>query len=220
MEKVILFGNGSVAQVLYVELMRDLQYEVAGFAVDPDYINEELLFGRPVIPFGEVHSVFPPQQYKMMIAVGYARVNKLRAERFYQAKEMGYRLISYLSPRASLWPDLKTGENCKIWANTLIQPFAQLGDNVFIGGGCTIGHHVVIKDHCFLAGGVIIGGSVTIEPYSFIGTGAIIRNRITIARESVVGAGSVILADTQEKGVYMARPAEQLPISSDQLPLK
>lgn len=63
------------------------------------------------------------------------------------------------------------------------------------------------------------GGSVTVEPYCFIGLNATIRNKIRIASHCYIGAGAVILQDTKEREVYMARPAELLPISSDDLPI-
>jgi sugar O-acyltransferase (sialic acid O-acetyltransferase NeuD family) len=220
MERVVLFGNGSVASVVHCFLAHDSPYEVAAFTVDREYIKEDTLSGLPVVPFADVESVYPPDEYKMLVAVGYTGVNRLRAERYYQAKAMGYQLISYISSRATTWPGLVIGENCVVGANSVIQPFVEIGDNVIISSSCTIGHHAAIKEHCFLASGVAVAGGVTLEPYAFLGTSAIIRNRITVARESVIGAGAVILEDTQERGVYIARPADLLPIPSDRLLLR
>jgi len=217
MEKVILFGNRAVASVIYTQLSEDEQFDVSAFTVDRAFIKEESLFDLPVIPFDEVQSKYPPDEFKMMIAVGYVKVNKLRAERYYQAKEMGYRMISYISPQASVAKGITVGENCHIAQFCTIAPFSHLGDNVFIGTGSIIGHHSVIKDHCYLAASVRISGYVTVEPYCFFGINAIVRNKVTIARQGIIGAGAVILGDTNEKGVYMSHPAERLPIESDKL---
>lgn len=220
MERVVLFGNGSVARVVHCFLSHDSPYEVAAFTVDGEYINEDTLCGLPVVPFADVESIYPPDEYGMLVAVGYIGVNRLRAERYAQAKAMGYQLISYVSSRATTWPGLVIGENCVIGANNAIHPFVEIGDNVIISGSCTVGHHTVIKEHCFLASGVAVAGGVTVEPYCFLGTNAIVRNRITIATECVIGAGAVVLEDTQERGVYMARPADLLPIPSDKVLLR
>ncbi len=217
MEKLILYGNGSVAEVLHYQFSRDTDYRIVAFTVDRDLIREESFHGLPLVPWDEIAARYPPADHRMMIAVGYVQVNRLRAERYREAKEMGYRLVSYVSPKASIWDGFILGENCRINENARIQPFARIGDDVFIGGDSLIGHHSVIKDHCYLSASVKIAGHVTVEPYSYIGINATIRNKVVIARACVIGAGAVILGDTVEKGVYMSQPADLLPIGSNQL---
>lgn len=217
MEKIILFGIGSVAEVMHYHFEREGHYQVVAFTVDRPLIREASFRNLPLVPWDEVATRYPPAQHRLMVAAGYVKVNRLRAERFEQAKAMGYRLISYVSPEASLWDGFTMGENCRIGDNVRIQPFAHIGDNVFIGSESFIGHHCVIKDHCYLSAGVRMAGHVTVEPYCYVGINATIRNRVTLASASVIGAGAVVLGDTVEKGVYMSPPAELLPISSDDL---
>lgn len=219
MEKLILYGNGSVAEVLKYLFDRSGVYEVVAFTVDRHLIDADRLHGLPLVPWDEVAYRYPPAGHRMMVAVGYAEVNRLRAERCRQARDMGYRLTSYVSPTASLWDGFVLGENCRIGDNVRIQPFACIGDNVFIGSDSLIGHHCVVKDHCYLSSRVSMAGRVTVEPYCYIGINATIRNGITIAPACVIGAGAVILGDTVERGVYMSQPADLLPVRSDQLTL-
>ena len=219
MEKVILFGNGPVARGAYGVLTHNSRYQVAAFTVDSQYITVETLFDRPVVPFSEVASLYPPDEYKMLVAVGYLKVNQLRAQRYYQALELGYQLISQVSSNTSISPKMALGNNCLIFGNCLISASAQIGHNVIIDSGAIIAHDTIIKDHCYVGAGVVIGGGVTIEPYCFIGLNSTIRNKVAIARECVIGAGSVILQDTRAREVYMARQAELLPITSDRLSL-
>jgi sugar O-acyltransferase (sialic acid O-acetyltransferase NeuD family) len=217
MEKLILYGNGSVAEVLHYQFSRETDYRIVAFTVDRHLIREETFRGLPLIPWDEIAERHPPADHRMMIAVGYVQVNRLRAERFREAKAMGYRLVSYVSPKASIWDGFVLGENCRINESAKIQPYARIGDNVFIGSDTLVGHHSVIKDHCHLSASVKIAGHVTVEPYCYIGINATIRNKVVIAPGCVIGAGAVILSDTVEKGVYMSHPADRLPISSDQL---
>jgi sugar O-acyltransferase (sialic acid O-acetyltransferase NeuD family) len=220
LDKVVLYGNGSVARATYHALCYESQYEVAGFTVDRASMKDNELLGLPVVPFDEVKAVFPPEGFLMRIAVGYVAVNKLRADRFFQAKEMGYRMFNYISPTAVIGPDVHMGENCTVGVNCVISSSVRIGDNVTISANTFIGHDVVIKDHCFLGNCVGIAGGVTIEPYCYFGINATVRNLVTIARECVIGAGALILQDTKEKEVYMGTPANLIPISSDELPLK
>lgn len=56
-----------------------------------------------------------------------------------------------------------------------------------------------------------------LEPYCYVGINATVRDKVRIAPSCIIGAGAVILNDTVEKGVYIARPADLLPITSDKL---
>ena len=219
MDKVVLYGNGPVAKGAFLSLKTDSPFEVVAFTVDRDFIDSNILLDLPVIPYDEIQSRFPCNEYKMMIAVGYVNGNHVRAEKHRQAKEMGYQMINYISSRAIVGPDVVLGEDSVINANCLISGPARIGDDVRIGAGTFLGHDNIIGDHSFLSNCVVTGGNVTVESYCFIGLNATIRNKIRIASHCFIGAGAVILQNTKEKEVYMARPAELLPISSDDLPI-
>ena len=74
MERVVLFGTGALASDAYFILTYDSPYEVAAFTKDREYIKEDTLFELPVVPFEDVESIYPPDGYKMFIAVQYQRV--------------------------------------------------------------------------------------------------------------------------------------------------
>lgn len=217
MEKVIVFGNSLFAEVIYYYLTHDSPCEVVAFAVDGKYIKEDKLFGLPVVPFESVESFFSPSEYKMIVSAGFHKVNKLRAERYYQAKQKGYQLINYISSKATTYPGSAIGDNCLIFENAVIQPFVKIGNNVTIASGAMLGHHSVLKDHSFIAPGVIILGGATVEPYCFIGAHASIKERVTVASECIVGSGVSITKNTRERGVYVGQPPELLSKSSDEL---
>ncbi len=218
MDKVIIFGNGQNASLAYASLTHDSPFRVVAFTVDREYVHPGGLMGLPVIPFEDIEAAFPPASYAMFVAISFRMVNRLRAVKVAEAQARGYTLISHVSSRAIVPPDFRPGHNCLIGAGN-IAPFVEVGHDVVIASGCVIGHHTVISDHCYLGPGAVISGSVTVEPYSFIGSGAVIRDRVTVRQATVVGAGAVILEDTAERGVYLAAPAQQLPILSDQLPV-
>ncbi len=216
MKEIILFGTGNTAQVLYYHLEKAGR-KVAAFTVDNNYLDANKLLNRPVVPYNNITSLYPPERYDMMIAIGYAKMNRVRAEKFREITKMGYDTVSYVSPTAIVWDGFSLNPHCKIGEQTIVQPFSKIGKNVFIGSGCIIGHHAEIKDHSFLASGVIVGGGATVEPYSFLGTGSVTRNDIIIRESSVVGAGTVILNHTQKNSVHLNRSAEKMDISSKEL---
>jgi len=219
MEQVVLFGASKFARDVYVHLKHDSPYEVAAFTVDGAYLREETLFEHPVVPFESVESLYPPDRFQMLVAVGYQRLNEFRSEKCEQARAKGYRLISYVSSRAMTWPDQAIGCNCLICPNSVLSPSAKVGDDVVIGPGVLIAHDSIIGDHCFIGSGASLSGLVTVGPYCFVGTGAIIRDNVTLGRHCIIGAGAVILEDAPDRSVYMAEAAAKLAISSDRLNL-
>ena len=219
MARVVIFGTGAVATEVYFEITHAAENEVVAFTVDSEYMCRDDMFGKPIIPFDQIRARYGPDEYQMHIALGYIRANKLRAERFMQAKEMGYELVSCISARAITSLALVAGENCFIGAGSVIAPCVEMGDNVYVGVGSIIGHHTKIGDHCFLAAGVLTGGYCSLEPFCFLGMRATIRNKIRIAPACVIGAGALILGHTKENEVYMGEAANLLSISSEKLPL-
>jgi sugar O-acyltransferase (sialic acid O-acetyltransferase NeuD family) len=165
----------------------------------------------------EMH--YPPYKYKMFVALSYAKMNKIRAEKYCKAKEMGYQLVSYVSSRCSYLSDNPVGENCFILEDNTIQPFVRIGNNVTLWSGNHIGHDSVIEDHCFISSHVVVSGHVHIHQYCFLGVNATLHNAIQIAPETLIGAGSVISGDTVEKGVYVPPKARLLSKKSDDIEL-
>lgn len=219
MDRIIIYGNKSMAREAYYFLKYFSDLEVVGFTVDRECMEAEKFLEVPVAPFDIVEKVFPPDSHRMLIAVGYLQNNSIRKDRYLRSKEMGYQLINFISPKATMHPETAVGDNCIIGHNTVISPAAKIGNNVFIASGCLIGHDVVIGDHCFFSPGVSVAGSVDVGSCCFLGTHATVRNKVSIGKECVIGAGAIILQDIADRSVCIGKPATKLPISSDELPL-
>ncbi len=53
-------------------------------------------------------------------------------------------------------PDVVVGDNCILCEQSVIQPFAQIGNNVNVGSYSLVSHHAIIGDHCFIASGLVV----------------------------------------------------------------
>lgn len=217
MEQVIVFGNGQMASMMSFYLTHDSPFEVVAFTVNKQHIKEETLLGLPVVSFEDLERSHPPDRFTLSIPISYRSVNQLRAEKYYEAKARGYRLINYVSSKAVTWPDLVIGDNCIILEGCVVQPFTKIDNNVFMGCGSLVGHHCLIGDHCFLAPGSVTLGYVRVEPYCLIGANATIRDGVTVARECVVGAGVTIGRNTKAQEVYIGDRVEASKKRSDEL---
>lgn len=206
---VVIFGNGTFSDLAWYCLTHDSDFQVIGFTVDRAFLSAEVHEGLPVVAFEDLPRYHPPDKVRLLIPLGYRAINGLRRERYRAAKAQGYEFISYVSSRASIWPDLRVGENCMIYEHAIIQPFACIGDNVIVRSGAHISHHCSVADHAFVAAGVTLGGNVTVGEQAFVGLGAVVRDGLVLAERSLIGAGAVVLANTEADGVYVGNPAQK-----------
>ena len=218
-EQLLIYGNGQMAEFALARFRRDARYAVVGFAVDRSVLRDPVLCGLPVVPFEDVEGQFPPAHVRMFIAVGPVQNNRIRADRYEQAKRRGFRFASYVSPHAIVDADVQTGENCSIGDNVIVDPCVRIGDNVRIGSGSVIGHHCMLGDHCFLGVNCTVLGSVRIGARVLVGAGAVIRDQISLGEASIVGIGATIVRDTAPESVHVAPEAVHLPISSGRIRL-
>jgi acetyltransferase-like isoleucine patch superfamily enzyme len=128
-EKVVLFGIGQNAEVAHTYLTYDSPYEISAFTVDSDWIDKDNFHNLPVVPFERIESLYTPEKYKMFIPISYTDINKLRKRKYFEAKEKGYQFISYICSKATTWPGLEVGDNCFIFEDNVIQPYAKIGEN-------------------------------------------------------------------------------------------
>jgi sugar O-acyltransferase (sialic acid O-acetyltransferase NeuD family) len=205
MAKVVVFGTGSFAECVKFYLANDSPHEVVAFTVHRDRMGEDTSFaGLPLVAFEDLADLYAPSDHDMYVAVGYAKVNRVRAAICEEAKGKGYNLISYVSSKATTWGDTKIGENVFIFEDNTIQPFVTIGDDCVLWSGNHIGHHATIGDHCFITSHVVVSGHVTIGPYSFLGVNATFRDAIAVGEGNVVGAGALIMKSTKDFEVYIA----------------
>lgn len=217
MNKLVIFGAGDIGQLAHYYFSRDSDYQVVAFTVDPEYLNAKEFCGLPVVPFNEVAAHYPPGDHSMFVALSYAKLNRLRKERYAAARGLGYQLATYVSSKATVCDGVQVGDNCFILEDNTVQPFVKIGCNVTLWSGNHVGHHSTISDHCFIASHVVISGGVTIEEACFIGVNATLRDHITIGARCVIGAGTLILGDTEPEGVYIGTATERSAVPSSRL---
>ncbi len=214
---LVIFGLDATAKMAHFYFSRDSDYEVVAFTADREYVRGSEYLGLPVVPFEDVASKLPPGSFDLFVAVGYARMNKVRERKYHEARELGYRLASYISPRCSFLTEEPVGDNLFILEDNTIQPFVTLGSNLVMWSGNHVGHETRIGDHCFFSSHVVVSGFVRVANNCFFGVNATIRDGIAIAPETLVGAGAVILRDTEPRGVYLPPRTTKLDLASDQI---
>lgn len=213
-KKLIIYGNGSMAKMIYCFLRPE--YNIVAFTVDRACIKETTLFNLPVVAFEDVETEFSPSGSQMITAIGYLRMNRLRADRYQQAKDKGYSFISYCHPSVVLHPEVTIGENSIILEHASIHPFSQIGDSVFVSSNTNIGHDCIIEDNCWINAGVSIAGETTIKANSFLGVNSSVGQRLTIGTCNLIGANTFVGKNTERDEVYVSSGGEKFRMNSEQ----
>ena len=207
---VVIFGTLRSAALARYCLAQDTSLRVVAFTVDAAYAKGPEHEGLPLVPFEALESRYRPGDCRLLIPMGYQGLNGVRRARYESAKARGYGFASYVSSRASVWPDLVVGDNVLIYEHAIVQPFCRVGSNCIIRSGAHVSHHCEVGDHAFVAAEAAMGGGTSIGEQAFIGLAAVLRDDIRIAPRSFVGAGAVVVADTEPDGAYLGNPARRL----------
>jgi sugar O-acyltransferase (sialic acid O-acetyltransferase NeuD family) len=207
--KIVVYGNGQYARLIHQMVQDDGLLEIAAFAADEQFVTGRTFLGLDVVPFERVETIYPPEGFDMLVAIGAVRVRD-RKRMFEKAKAKGYRLANYVAPQANTYSDLVLGENNIIFRGAYLGPGGCLGDNNMIRPNCYVGHDFRIGSHNYLAPGCNLGGFSRIADLCYIGIGATMIQGLSLADETLIGAGSLVLRSTEPRSKYYGSPARKM----------
>ena len=216
MNKVIIFGTGKIADVIFYYLQNESEYTPVAFTVDKEYIKSDSFNGLPVIDFKEIQEKFPPGEHKMFVAMGYQDLNDARTEKLKQAKAKNYELISYIHPESGAPKDLQLGENCFVMNNVCIHPRVKIGSNVFIWSGTMIGHHSEVRDNCWLTSCANISGNVKVGKNCFFAVNSTVAHSVEIGNHCFLGANALVTKHLKDEQVVIEQSTKPFRLNSRQ----
>ena len=91
MADVVIFGCGRGADTAFRYLSRDSPHRVRAFAVDAAFIASREFHGLPVVEYESIASTYPPDRFEMFVPLGFQQMNAVRAAKYLDAKQKGYR---------------------------------------------------------------------------------------------------------------------------------
>ncbi len=207
---IVIFGNRNFASVAWHCLQYESPHRPVGFTVDSEFMTSSRLHDLPAVAFETIEATFPAVDHALLIPLGAADANRLRQQKCAEARDKGYRLISWVSPNAIVAANVPIRDNCMVFEGAVIQPFCEIGENVIVRNGCQISHHVAIGDNCFVAGGAVIGGGTRIGQNCMLGLNSTVLDGVEIAPHTIVGAGAVVTRNIASSGTYVGVPARKI----------
>jgi sugar O-acyltransferase (sialic acid O-acetyltransferase NeuD family) len=212
--KIVIVGAGETAELAYEYFTHDSPYEVAALSVEEDYIKSKELCGLPVVPFEDLENRFSPEEHGVFVALSYTQLNRPRRRLLREAKEKGYKPVSYISSRAFVWHNVEFGENCFIFENNVLQYSVKVGDNVVMWSGNHIGHQSIVHDNCFISSHCVISGYCEIGENCFLGVNTTYADHVKVGKDCFIGAGVLVLKDTEPGKVYRGNAGEASRVDS------
>jgi sugar O-acyltransferase (sialic acid O-acetyltransferase NeuD family) len=213
--RIVLFGTGRGAEVAHRFLLKDSPHEIVAFTVDDRFVSAATHRGLPLVSFEEVERRYPPEDFRLLVLLGYQRMNALRAEKYGQAKAKGYTLESYVASDIFRVEPIQVGENCFIMDNQSISLDVRIGNNVVMWSSNHVGDLTTIEDHAWLSSHVTIAANVTVGERAFLGIGATVSGRVTIGTAGFVGADALVSDDIPAGSVRIAGHSGDVTIDSN-----
>lgn len=213
---LVVFGTGKIADVVFYYATQECGFHVEAFVVDAPFVGNGEWKGRPVIPLEELKTKYPPQEFDAFVAIGYHQLNQLRAQKCNELLDLGYQLISIVSPLANVTRDLSHGSNCFIMPPCEIHPCVKLGNNVFVWGGAMIAHHCEIGDNCWITSSAQIGGASIIGENTFLALNSTVSHGIKVGRSCFLGANTLVTKDLLDLQVVISESSKPIKLNSTQ----
>lgn len=169
------------------------------------------LEGIPIVAFEELSDSFDMNQCMILNTIGYSQMNDIRKKVFFQIREEGYKLCTFISANANVYTD-KIGDGSIIMPGAFVGPYVELGVSDIIYANVSLTHHITIGDFVFIGSGCVVGGNVKIGDNCFVGLNSTIKNKAKIPSYTLIGSGTNVLSSiTEGKGaVYVGNPARCL----------
>ena len=210
----MVFGTGYFGELVNFYLENDSSYKVVAFCeTSPE---SKFFCTKPLVDFATVENIYSPDEFEMFIAIGYRKMNGLRKEYCEKAREKGYKLLSYISSKATYWDQVnKFGVNVFIFEDNTIQPFVEIGDGTILWSGNHIGHHSKIGAYCFITSHVVISGYCNIANQCFLGVNATLVDGIQLGQKALIGAGGYVSKGMSENQVTIQQSSKIIEANSD-----
>ncbi len=212
--KVVIYGTGPTALVFYHEVLTNGGMEIVAFCCAEKDISEDNYCEKPLVPFENIISKFPPDEYEMLPMFGHKRMRD-RLEAHNAVKNLGYRIPNYISSKANVEDGVVWGEGNVVYSFSHIGFGCTFGNGNIIRQQVYVGHQGKIGSFNIIAPAVTIGGKCIINDLSFIGLNATIATYAELGTECLIGAGSLVTKYAEPYSVSFGSPAKAFRYHND-----
>jgi len=213
-KSAIIFGTGSMARVMLSFVCSN--HSISAFCADDEFVKPDVFkfMGLPLVPYSSIVAV-PVASYDVFMAVGYHQMNKVRAARYTELRELGYSVNGYVHHDFFLHNGVTLENACVIYDNVAIHPGSTVGQNVFISSNVSVGHDCKIGAHSWINSGVSLAGGVEIGNRCVLGVNSCVVQGVRLGEGTFVGANALVTEDTAPGSVVVAERGVRINMDSE-----
>jgi UDP-perosamine 4-acetyltransferase len=206
---IIIIGAGGHAKVVADALLAAHE-PVEGFTDAESSRRGAMILGIPILGGDDVVLARGVQSVRLANGIGSVESTARRREVFMHFRELGFRFVTVVHPRATVSPSAVLAEGVQVMAGAVIQAGAVAGENAIVNTSAIVDHDCRIGAHCHLAPGCVLSGGITIGDGSHIGAGSTVRQGLNLGPNTVVAAGAAVVSDHVGGATLAGVPARLL----------
>lgn len=192
MEKIVIVGMGETSQDIRFFIERYQLFEIAGYAVNREYISNTQHEGLPVYALEELEQHIDKNKVGLYVAISeFQHLNREKRRVYTELKEKGFFFPNLVSPRATILTD-DIGDGNWICDFTYLDFQTRIGSNCVLRNYAYVGHYAKVGNHNFLGAKSMVGGNSTIDDQCFVGINATIFNNVHVGSKCLIGGAAVI----------------------------
>ncbi|MCB4789642.1 UDP-3-O-(3-hydroxymyristoyl)glucosamine N-acyltransferase [Delftia sp. Lp-1] len=131
--------------------------------------------------------------------------NFKRVELMQAAMERGFKLASFVSPRAMVAGGVRIGPNAFVGDGAIVGHGCRIDYNCFLLPGVCLGSDVHLRASCWLESAVVVGDGAQIGAHSILRSGALVAAGVQVGRGCELGWPRRYDKDIAAKTVYDPR---------------
>ena len=211
MNKLVIFGSGGHAKIIFSEIIKLKKFKLLGF-VDDFKKKGELIINfnkKKYYNLGSIKQVINKKS-KFSGIVG-VNLNFVRKKIVNDIKNINkdFKFQKIISKNAYIGPNVIIGEGTLVVSGSTINIGTKIGKHCILNTSSSIDHDNRFNDFSGTGPGVVTGGNVVVGEKSYIGMGSIIKNNINISNDTIVGFSSLVNKDCDRNSVYWGSPAKK-----------
>lgn len=212
MKKIIIFGTGDHARVIFSEIIQLKNFKVLGFS---DKLSKK----------GKIIEIFKNKEYKNLgdlthikkykniygiIGVGHNFLRKKIFKEIDSVFKKNIKWATIISKNSILNGNVSVGEGTVIISNSVVNSGTKFGKHCLINTSSSIDHHNSFGNFSSTGPGVVTGGNVKIGEMTHLSIGSTVKNNITIKSNALIGGSSFVNKDCDKNSVYYGVPAKKI----------
>ena len=217
MSKIVIFGSGDHAKVIFSEVIKFKKFKFLGFVDDLKKKGELIisLNQKNYYNLGGIKEVVNKKnKFKGIIGTG---LNFVREKIAKDIKKINnnFKFQQIVSKDATISSNVFIDEGTLVVSGTTINTGTKIGKHCIINTSCSIDHDNKFSDFSSTGPGVVTGGNVKVGHQSHLGLGSVVHQNVDILDNSIVGFGSLVNKDCEKNMIYFGSPAKKIRTRKD-----